>query len=74
DVGGVRDAILTNESGILCPDNDVKTFSENLENLILDEKLRSKMGEKGVDFVNEKYHVNRLVADVKKLYLELLNP
>jgi len=73
DVGGVRDAILEDESGILCPNDEVEYFSKNLEKLLLNKKLRNEMGEKGIDFVHEKYHVKRLVADVKKLYLELLN-
>ena len=73
DVGGVKDVMSDGESGILCPDNDKSKFCESLEKLILDKNLRTQMGEKGKEFTKEKFHVNRLVSDIKKLYLELLN-
>ena len=73
EVGGVRDVVINGKSGLLCPDNDVKTFSEALEKLILNENMRKQMGEKGMQFASEKFHVDRLVANTKKVYLELLN-
>ena len=72
-VGGVEDIIIENETGFLSPASDELAFSINLEKLILNDKLRREMGEKGKKFSHENFGVNRLVSDMKKLYIDLLN-
>ena len=41
--------------------------------LIEDDKLREKMGEKGWEFVKEKFHYTRLIKEMSTLYHELLD-
>ena len=73
NVGGVEDIIIVNESGLISVASDYKAFSNNLEILISNENLRKEMGEKGKKFSHEKFGVDRLVSDMKKLYIDLLN-
>ena len=46
--GGIPDIIVNGENGFLCNPHDVRDVAEKLENLVSDEGLRRKMGEKGV--------------------------
>ena len=72
DVGGVEDIIIHGENGYLTKVNDVKSFAEYVNILIGDKELRTKMGKAGFEKVISRYSKQRLVKDVKKLYLEFL--
>ena len=71
-VGGVSNIVIPNETALLSPSNNVELFSSNLLQLIENEEQREKMGKNGWELVNEKFHYNRLVGDMKNLYTELL--
>jgi glycosyltransferase involved in cell wall biosynthesis len=68
------DDFQLHEHGIAVRPNDAESFSGALEYIIEDEDKRRKMGALGQRFVEENYSVARLVADVRNLYEELLNP
>lgn len=80
-VGGVVDLISNGnekvngykmcERGILVePENDV-AFSNAIKYLADDASLRLKLGEEGKRFVHHSYSKDRLVNDIKELYLSL---
>jgi glycosyltransferase involved in cell wall biosynthesis len=83
-VGGVVDLLgdpLTQEAGELftiCPrglsvaPNDAPALAAGLARLARDAKLRRETGERGLQFVTEKYSTQRLVSDIKRLYEDLL--
>lgn len=71
-VGGVQNIVANNETALLVNSNCPKEFSSKLLQLVDSKELRSKMGENGWDFVNEKFHYNRLVGDMKRLYHSIL--
>lgn len=71
-VGGVSNIVVPNETALLSPSNNSELFAQNLLQLIENEELRIRMGKSGWGLVHEKYHYNRLVYDMKKLYSELL--
>ena len=73
NVGGVSDCLLDGQSGIIINDFEVETFASGLLKLANDEDLRTKMGEIGKQFVNQKFNYSRLIDDMIKLYLSLLN-
>jgi glycosyltransferase involved in cell wall biosynthesis len=73
DVGGVRDCILSGESGIICGINDVSAFAEAMTTLAGDSTLRKAMGAEGKTFVFQRFHYTRLVADTRALYHSLLS-
>lgn len=72
NVGGVEDVITHGENGFLTQVNDVEAFAAHVNKLIADPSLREKIGKTGYDTVINRFSKNRLVSDVKKLYLDFL--
>jgi len=72
DVGGVRDVITHGENGFITAVDDVESFANYLSVLIENKDLRNVMGNKGYNSVINKYSKQRLIDDVKKLYLDFL--
>ena len=72
DVGGVRDVITHGENGFITDVDDVESFAGYLSLLIENKDLRNIMGNKGYNSVINKYSKQRLIDDVKKLYLNFL--
>jgi glycosyltransferase involved in cell wall biosynthesis len=72
DVGGVRDIVLEEETGIVVPVGDIVAYVTQLRILIDDEKKRLKMSQNGWPFVRDRFHYERLVRDMEKYYKELL--
>ncbi|MGB8511142.1 MAG: glycosyltransferase [Pyrinomonadaceae bacterium] len=88
DVGGVADLLGTPdtskhdgrasgwrvcERGVLVEGHDAETFSRALRYLIVNDELRATLGERGREFVAQRYSVERLTADILKLYEEMLD-
>jgi glycosyltransferase involved in cell wall biosynthesis len=72
NVGGVKNVTLENKTAFISEVDEVEDFSHKLLQLIEDDKIRTDMGEKGWDFVKEKFSYQRLTNDVEKLYMDLL--
>lgn len=72
NVGGIKDIVIENETAYLCEQEDLNAFTEQLELLITDNKVRKNMSEKGWENVKKKFHYTRLVNDIDKLYSTLL--
>lgn len=72
DVGGVRDAVLQEQSGIITPAGDAPAFAGALLRLVEDEALRKSFGKVGLQHVAKRYSYHRLVSDMKGYYEELL--
>ncbi len=72
NVGGVEDVITHGENGFLTSVNDIDTFANYVNRLIDDKELRDKMGNTGYHTVINRYSKQRLVKDIKKLYLDFL--
>jgi glycosyltransferase involved in cell wall biosynthesis len=73
NVGGVENVVLTNQTAIIVSPNDLNAFYNALLKLVEDDELRLKMGKEGWNHVREKFHYTRLVNDMQKLYVSLLN-
>jgi glycosyltransferase involved in cell wall biosynthesis len=71
-VGGIENVVIPNETALLCEPDDEATFGINLLKLIENPIIRRQFGEKGWSFVKDKFHYERLVGDVVKLYDRLL--
>ena len=72
-VGGIKDVVKENETGLLSDINDTVAFCKNLLRLTEDEELRCKFGLAGEQYVTSRYSYRRLVTDMGALYHELLN-
>lgn len=73
NVGGVKDVLLENITGIVVERFEVETYANGLLNLVENEEKREKMSQNGWNHVRDKFHYKRLCKDVQELYLELLN-
>ncbi|MDT5262332.1 MAG: hypothetical protein QOC61_1336 [Acidobacteriota bacterium] len=59
------------ERGIQVRPGDPEAFADALAHLVSDEGLRKALGERGREYVERQYSVERLVSDVLRLYEEL---
>lgn len=73
EVGGIGNVVMPGTTALLSPSGNLNLFSDNLRRLVEDESMRNSMKEKGWQFVRDKFHFERLVADMRTLYHELLN-
>lgn len=72
NVGGIENVVLPGETALLSDIDDVENFQINLLEMINNDKRRLEFGEKGWEFVKNKFHYERLVKDITKLYHSLL--
>jgi len=73
DVGGISELIDEGKCGFVVPAKDPKALTEALLKLIRDEGLRKSFGENARSKVYPSLSHNRLVKDMEKLYLQLVN-
>ncbi len=73
DVGGVRDIVTKDKTGLISDSKDINGFTNNLKKLIENKDLRDSLGAAGYENVYEKFNYRRLVSDVKSLYNRLEN-
>lgn len=73
NVGGVEDIVIHGETGFITEVGDVQSFARYVNILIEDSTLREKMGRSGYDNVIKRYSKQRLINDMKNLYLLFLN-
>ena len=67
---GPRSLIEDGEDGFLIPPYDVESLAERLMQLMDDEKLRTKMGEKGL-LKSQQYHISKIASQWEQLFDEL---
>jgi glycosyltransferase involved in cell wall biosynthesis len=72
DVGGIENVVLVNHTALMCKNNDIEGFSEQLLQLIENDELRKMLSVSGWAHVKEKYHYTRLTQDMANLYAHLL--
>jgi glycosyltransferase involved in cell wall biosynthesis len=59
------------ERGIGVRPGDAEAFAKGLSRLVGDVGLRREMGQRSLQFVNSRYSKDRLLEDVRKLYVDL---
>ncbi|MFT4601085.1 MAG: glycosyltransferase involved in cell wall biosynthesis [Arenicella sp.] len=72
DVGGVRDIVLENDTGIVVALEDREKYKEELRKMIESKDLREKMSQNGWNHVKDKFSYDRLCSDMEKVYIEAL--
>ena len=72
NVGGVKDVLQENETGLVTGKFEVNSYASGLLDLIENEEKRQKMSQNGWNFVKEKFHYKRLCHDMEMLYRDLL--
>jgi glycosyltransferase involved in cell wall biosynthesis len=71
DFDGADEICLENETGFLVRTGDVDAAAEKLLRLASDAGLRARLGERGRNFVQENFSVQKLVDEQYALYLKL---
>jgi glycosyltransferase involved in cell wall biosynthesis len=71
DVGGVADAVIQGETGILAPAGDDAAIARALEELLSDPGLRARFGAAGSSRARSQYHVGVVMSALTGLYLDL---
>ncbi len=72
DVGGHKELIRHNETGILFPAGDLSKLIESLDALIRDDSLRSKLGENGYKWVISHHTWDKTTAHYDEVYKAVL--
>ena len=70
-VGGVSE-VVTPETGLLVPSGDPEALAEAIVKLAADADLRGRLGATARERALSRYSAQRLVADIRELYEELL--
>lgn len=73
DVGGVRSVVADGVSGVLTPPGDPSAVSRALARLLAEPESRRRMGLAGRARVQERFGHQRLVADIRALYVQVLS-
>jgi glycosyltransferase involved in cell wall biosynthesis len=70
-VGGVPDAVVDGETGLLVQSGDVEGLANAFDRLLRDAALRLRMGNEGTLRVRRLYHVSTVMKSLESLYIEL---
>jgi glycosyltransferase involved in cell wall biosynthesis len=70
-VGGVPD-VVGKETGMLVASGDDRGFADALLTLLADPERRAELGRNGREIALRRFGIDRLVADVDRLYTDLL--
>lgn len=72
NVGGVKDILIENATGLVVEEFSVESYTKGMLDLVENEEKRKKMSQNGWNHVRDKFHYKRLCKDVEQLYVELL--
>lgn len=72
NVGGVKEAVIHNETGVMIEQHDVQQFSKAVVELLNDKSKAHLMGQKAKAFVLENYNEIKNTAMFEKLYAGLI--
>lgn len=73
DVGGLPEVVKHNETGYLHPVGDIDALSASILQLVKDTDLRRTMAQAGRRRAQEVFHIDKIIPQYEKLYLETLH-
>jgi glycosyltransferase involved in cell wall biosynthesis len=71
DVGGARSVVSNGETGFVVPRLDGQAFAAAIGDICRDPELARSLGEAGRRRAEAHFHLDRLVGDIARLYLDL---
>jgi len=71
DVGGVRDLIENDVSGFVVPAGDVDQMAQRIGQLLKDEDLRERMGQRGKEIAWERFRRDAVADRYYEIYREV---
>jgi glycosyltransferase involved in cell wall biosynthesis len=72
DVGGVKDAVLNGQTGLLVAPRAPADLAEAIEQLLFHSELRRVMGDAGQRRARDHFHATSVLATLESLYDRLL--
>jgi len=72
DIGGTREAIDPDQTGILVAPDDVTALSEALRTLLADPKRRTEMGQAARAWTAERFSMKTMIDNVTSIYDEVI--
>ena len=66
--GGIPEAVVDGETGLLSPERDVRSLAANLARLLRDGELRQRLGREGREFVCARFDLRKQTAELERLY------
>jgi glycosyltransferase involved in cell wall biosynthesis len=72
DVGGVREAVRSGETGILYPSGDLPALTQAIRELLEDAERRRQMAEAGRRVVAERFSLDRWLDEMEGLFGEVV--
>jgi len=73
DVGGCNEAVINGSTGFLVPAGDLKSLINSLHTLLIDQDLRTRLGQTGHNFYLENFTINKMVEKTMHVYEQVLN-
>jgi glycosyltransferase involved in cell wall biosynthesis len=71
DCDGANEVCIDNEAGFLIPPGDKALLTRRLLQLAGDPDLRTRLGQRGREFVRERFSVESMVENIYNLYQRL---
>jgi len=72
NVGGNPEMVTDSETGLLIPWADVESLKQAILRLVMDEKLRTRLGATARSVMLKRFSVERMVDETEELYLKNL--
>ena len=72
-VGGIPEVISHKSNGLLVPPANANALAEALEELLTDQILKKQIGQQARKTYEEKFTVERMVAETEKIYQFLIS-
>lgn len=70
-VGGIPEAVIHQETGLLVPVEDVQALGDAILKLLQNPLLKNEMGNKGLQMVNKNFSVEKMCREVFGIYQKL---
>ncbi|MNI71624.1 Alpha-D-kanosaminyltransferase [compost metagenome] len=70
EIGGIAEQIENGSNGLLVAPEDFKGLADALEKVIVDPSFRYELARTGSDHAKSNYSLNRVVHELKKIYLQ----
>lgn len=72
NVGGIPEVVRDGENGILVPPNDALKLAEAIQYLLDNEKVRSKFGRQGREWIVNHFSLEAVVEKLQRIYEEMI--
>lgn len=72
NVGGIPKIVQDGENGFLCDAGDINSMAKAIQELLLNDDLRLKMGQAGYENIKKEYSLEKHIKELERVYNSLL--